>query len=113
MKLADQGVGVAHSGENAGKRSFEGRYIGLRQMVADDRRGDAGPQRIPTGKKRGPARRTLGHRPNIGKFNAVARNTAEVRERCRAKTAESEELQLINANVIEDDEENVRLLRRF
>jgi hypothetical protein len=50
---------------------------------------------------------------DIGEFHAIAGDAADVRERCRVKPTEPEKLQLINADIIEDDEQDVRPLRCF
>ena len=78
VEFAEESVLVADLLQNLRRRDFEGRYLRVRQIIAEDRGVDVCPKRVAALKEDCATGRALRHRPDIAEADASACHRIDV-----------------------------------
>jgi hypothetical protein len=86
---------------------------GVREIVGAERTEDVGAHRVAPLEQHRAARGTCGHRPGVAESDSGIGDLSDVRRGRRRRAAVSERLELVNADVVHDDEEDVGMRLRW
>src|SRR6201996_5529068 len=107
VEFAEESVLVTDLLQDLRRRDFEGRYLGVRQIITENRSLDVCPKRIAALKEDGATRRALGHRPDIAETHSGTGDRIDIRREGRRTSSIAEDLHLIDPDIIHDDEQDV------
>src|SRR5215813_6357039 len=113
MKLAEVATIVAASFQQFWRGGFIRGDLGIGKVIAKQCTEHVGTKRIASFKEHSPTGGALRHGPDIAKANSGVRNGVDIGGVRGIYTAITKRRQLIDPDVIHDNEENVRPLRRM